>query len=530
MPQAAVSDPALLAVAAAAALQSGNLTAAHVHLAAALAETTPAPPPPPTPGESAVSPGTTRSRPSIPYVPLPADRLIRIATWWTAQFENPAGEGSAAVPAGLAHLSTTGVPHLADLDLLEQLQQALALVISGQPGEGIVLFERALQRARRSGRAFAVLSCLTGLTAASAAVGERAQMRRWAGEAIAHATRSGLGRSTDLLIPHAFAAEGAFEHCDLERAEQQVTAALAIIGPATGRHPSGSVGASDQRDVVGTVMRTLRAVTTCIEFARADADPARQREIVTDRLEEVRRLPPATGAINVTTYELITLHRMALVTAQLGVAEVVEARTAAIPPLVGDLQVMRGLRSLRVGHDQEARAYVAPVVRGELRCVMGQSEVTAQLIEATVLRRNEQMAVAHEALLRALDLTAAQDGLRMMLGVSADVMTALREARGRFGRHESVVDRLIEIDDAPDAPTGFGRPRPAVGSGAAPLLSPRELSLLRDLPSLLTVSEIARARSVSPNTVKTQLRSLFEKLEVSTRRDAVAAGRREGLI
>ena len=43
-------------------------------------------------------------------------------------------------------------------------------------------------------------------------------------------------------------------------------------------------------------------------------------------------------------------------------------------------------------------------------------------------------------------------------------------------------------------------------------LTPRELSLLQDLPSLMTVAEIAQARAVSPNTVKTQLRSLFTKL------------------
>ncbi|MEP7331461.1 MAG: AAA family ATPase [Terracoccus sp.] len=535
VPQAVVTDPALLAVAAIASLQSGNLAAARAHLAAAttafaLVETSPTSPAPPTRSESVAALQTTPERASIPYVPLPADRLIRVATWGEAQFQSPSGAGATPEPADLAQPSNAGVPNLVDLDLLEQLRQALALVISGQPGEGRRLFERALHQARRSGRSFAVLSCLTGLTVASAAAGERAQMRRWADEAISHAHRSGLGSSTDLLLPHTLAAEGALEHYDIERAERQVSAALSIIGPTTDRHPNGSVGTSVQRDVVSTVMRTLRATTTCIEFTRADADPTRQRKIVTSRLEEVRRLPPAAGAINVTTYELITLHRMALVTAQLSVAEAVEALSAAIPPLEGDLRVMRGLRSLRLGHDQEARSHVAPVVRRELRCVMGQSEVTAQLIEVTVARRNQQATVAHEALLCALDLTASQDGLRMMLGVSADVMTALRESRGRFGRHESVVDRLIEIGDAQDDSTGFGRTRPVAGFGAAPLLSPRELSLLRELPSLLTVAEIARARSVSPNTIKTQLRSLFEKLEVSTRRDAVAAGRHEGLI
>ena len=66
--------------------------------------------------------------------------------------------------------------------------------------------------------------------------------------------------------------------------------------------------------------------------------------------------------------------------------------------------------------------------------------------------------------------------------------------------------------------------------GIVATLTPRELSLLQDLPSLMTVAEIAQARAVSPNTVKTQLRSLFAKLGVGTRREAVTAGRRQGLI
>ena len=46
----------------------------------------------------------------------------------------------------------------------------------------------------------------------------------------------------------------------------------------------------------------------------------------------------------------------------------------------------------------------------------------------------------------------------------------------------------------------------------------------------MTVAEIPQAPGVSANTVKTQLRSLFTKLGVGNRREAVSAGRRQGLI
>ena len=110
----------------------------------------------------------------------------------------------------------------------------------------------------------------------------------------------------------------------------------------------------------------------------------------------------------------------------------------------------------------------------------------------------------------------------MVLEVAPEVADVLAVGAGRFGELEPFALELREH-----------APRLAVPR-AEPLLdvalSARELSLLRELPSLLTVAEIAEARAVSRNTVKTQLRSLFQKLGVGSRRDAVAAARRLGLL
>ena len=61
-------------------------------------------------------------------------------------------------------------------------------------------------------------------------------------------------------------------------------------------------------------------------------------------------------------------------------------------------------------------------------------------------------------------------------------------------------------------------------------LSARELSLLRELPSLLTVAEIAEARAVSRNTVKTQAQAVYRKLDASSRSEAVVRARELGLL
>jgi LuxR family transcriptional regulator, maltose regulon positive regulatory protein len=58
-------------------------------------------------------------------------------------------------------------------------------------------------------------------------------------------------------------------------------------------------------------------------------------------------------------------------------------------------------------------------------------------------------------------------------------------------------------------------------------LTPREEEVLRYLGTPLSMSEIARALFVSRNTVKSHVRSIYSKLAVRTRREAVALHRRE---
>jgi LuxR family transcriptional regulator, maltose regulon positive regulatory protein len=73
----------------------------------------------------------------------------------------------------------------------------------------------------------------------------------------------------------------------------------------------------------------------------------------------------------------------------------------------------------------------------------------------------------------------------------------------------------------------------AAGAGAATseaTLSERELTVLRLLPSLLSLGEIADDLTVSVNTVKSHVRSIYAKLGVSSRRLAVLAAHEHGLL
>ena len=67
-------------------------------------------------------------------------------------------------------------------------------------------------------------------------------------------------------------------------------------------------------------------------------------------------------------------------------------------------------------------------------------------------------------------------------------------------------------------------------SGLVPTLTERELVVLRLLATRLSTREIGQQLHVSVNTVRTQVRAIHRKLEVSSRAEAVAHARQLGLL
>lgn len=75
-------------------------------------------------------------------------------------------------------------------------------------------------------------------------------------------------------------------------------------------------------------------------------------------------------------------------------------------------------------------------------------------------------------------------------------------------------------------------PRPAGNPAAQASLgiSEREMTVLRELDAGHANKQIARNLAISPNTVKTHVSRLFEKLGASRRTDALARARELGLL
>jgi DNA-binding CsgD family transcriptional regulator len=73
-------------------------------------------------------------------------------------------------------------------------------------------------------------------------------------------------------------------------------------------------------------------------------------------------------------------------------------------------------------------------------------------------------------------------------------------------------------------------PSEPIGLAPQPRLTPRQREILDLLASGLSMSEIAKKLTLSTETVRNHLRSVFRELHVHTRLEAIAAARRLGLL
>jgi LuxR family maltose regulon positive regulatory protein len=152
-------------------------------------------------------------------------------------------------------------------------------------------------------------------------------------------------------------------------------------------------------------------------------------------------------------------------------------------------------------------------------------ERTRALLAGTVAaRRLGDTALAATLIRQALALAEPEGAYRVFLDGGFSVRSAVTVLVPPTSRYAGFVGRLLERFD------GCG-PRLADAAGRAGVrLTDSEHAVLRFLPSHMTNKEISEALFLSVNTVKTHLRSAYRKLGVRSRRDAIARGRRLGLL
>ena len=149
--------------------------------------------------------------------------------------------------------------------------------------------------------------------------------------------------------------------------------------------------------------------------------------------------------------------------------------------------------------------------------------VEAWLLTALAHDRLRNDADASAALLRALTLAEPEGIVRPFLLAGERTRALLLRHQQLSGRHQEFTDHLLER-------LGDRQPRVAADLEMLEPLTNRERSVLLLLPTMMSNTEIADELFVSVNTVKVHLKSLYRKVGVSSRREAVARARELGLL
>lgn len=93
-----------------------------------------------------------------------------------------------------------------------------------------------------------------------------------------------------------------------------------------------------------------------------------------------------------------------------------------------------------------------------------------------------------------------------------------------------IARKVLQRFQSPKQPVSAPPAPPAAAPADAGALSERELQILRDLAKGSSYQEIGEARFISPHTVARHVKSIYRKLTVHSRGEAVHEASRRGLI
>jgi LuxR family transcriptional regulator, maltose regulon positive regulatory protein len=179
---------------------------------------------------------------------------------------------------------------------------------------------------------------------------------------------------------------------------------------------------------------------------------------------------------------------------------------------------------LACGEPGAAIRAVATFLADEREPVLPFARAEAWVIDAIARDAVHDEEGALRALERALDLAEPRGYAGVIARYGAPVRSLLRRLVARGTGHRALAGELL---------SALHERRAAGRAPAATLLDPlseRELAVLRFLPTMMSNAEIAAEMYVSVNTVKTHLKHVYRKLDVTHRRDCVKRARELRLL
>lgn len=255
----------------------------------------------------------------------------------------------------------------------------------------------------------------------------------------------------------------------------------------------------------------------------ADGDPGAARAVLS-RLRE----GPAPACAGLSCAASVAEAETALRAGDLG-----RARALLRAPVDGgpgepalarpDLLLGRAGLALAEGEFTAARDAAAACLR-RAGALTAHERTRALLAAAVAKRRLGEAAQAATAVTEALGLAEPEGAYRVFLDGGLAVRSAVTVLVPPTSRYAGFAGRVLERFDS------CGPRLAGAADRAGVPLTDSERAVLAFLPSHMTNEEISVALFLSVNTVKTHLRSAYRKLGVRCRRDAIARGRRLGLL
>lgn len=397
-----------------------------------------------------------------------------------------------------AELDTVGPRADPELVALGRLDSALTHLVSGRPDEGRRLAEEVLATARDHDHGYLAARALAVLATIAGAEGDYGRMARLGDRAAEELARGSWQATAGAGLVTAVRAYVAVLDLRPERC-------LELLGPS---RPAGSGVAA--LDPMGAALRA--AALTDLE--RTD--------------EAVAALRPAVGALTAQPAPVrlvgiagLLVHGAATQLGQHDVAAEVLRLAEDVLGRSGDVVLMRARRAVaepgpRPGRDRSTEAELRAVVDGSTPSVVNWARIEARVVLGRMALAAGRRPQARQELDRALHTAATAGPLRPLLAGGPAVVDLLARQLGSFGAGDAAAARVL-------AHHGVVR---AADAG----LTDRERDVLALLASSGSLGEIAARLDVAPSTVKTHLRAVYGKLGVASRREAVAVGRRRGLL
>jgi len=387
-----------------------------------------------------------------------------------------------------------------DKEAVALLNIGIAELWAGGRHASDVTLRRSLQIARRRGHEYIELQALAALSGVAVMDGRLGDSERLATQAIDLADRRGWSRSPAV-------ATALFAYAGVQYERDRLDDVVRLLDRA-------ELAMQDTREPV--LLLTLQYLRGLQHTGHGEAEAAigcfRQARTSIAEIHDEHFL--ALPSVWMEAHDLIGLGRgdeARELLASVSNADAVEIRA----PMARLLHA--------AGDSDAALELLAPVLDITAPYNHMQILLDAHVVAVTIYDEVGDAGAARRALEGALELAEPEGYLRSFLDRGGPDLDDLLRRQIRHGTaHRALIDELLDRVD--------GRHANRPPASLAETLSERELEVLRYLPTSLQLSEIAGELFVSVNTVRTHVKSVYRKLGVQRRSQAVARGRELRLL